>query len=53
MAEWSNAEWEQWEAVTGDPGPCGPSSSVTRRYGGPGRFWGRRHPWEARNCPQP
>ncbi|CAI9601067.1 unnamed protein product, partial [Staurois parvus] len=29
------AEWEQWEAVQGPRSHCGPSSSVTRRYGGP------------------
>ncbi|CAI9542018.1 unnamed protein product, partial [Staurois parvus] len=34
------AEWEQWEAVQGPRSHCGPSSSVTRRYGGPWPIWG-------------
>ncbi|CAI9537297.1 unnamed protein product [Staurois parvus] len=45
------AEWEQWEAVQGPRSHCGPSSSVTRRYGGPWQIWGWQHLWEACNLP--
>ncbi|CAI9540012.1 unnamed protein product, partial [Staurois parvus] len=45
------AEWEQWEAVQGPRSHCGTSSSVTRRYGGHGRFGAWRHLWKACNLP--
>ncbi|CAI9538243.1 unnamed protein product, partial [Staurois parvus] len=43
-SKWHMAEWEQWEAVQGPRSHCGPSSSVTRRYGGPWPIWGLAAP---------
>ncbi|CAI9606118.1 unnamed protein product [Staurois parvus] len=41
---WQSGNRAMGEAVQGPMTHCGPSSSVTRRYGGPWQIWGLAAP---------